>query len=216
MKSIRSPWRLGILLVLWAALVSVNAAPHEGPYPLRYSVNENFARGSGHVRAARFQMQSHPTEKLSAEPIYFSRVPQYADVRLGQGDDRIFTAVLDESRGTGSGYDTLYIDGNNNEDMTDDGGVSSIPGRQPKGVEFPVVELAVSYGVITHPYHVNPHLSDRLCLTAVGYCKGKLRRGDNVVEVAVFDNTANGLFNDRYEIPGECDRRRENAVVWPV
>jgi hypothetical protein len=65
-------------------------------------------------------LSSSPFEKFTAEPIYKSDHVLYMALRLGNGDDGIITGVLDESQGSGKGYDTLYLDANNNGDLTDD------------------------------------------------------------------------------------------------
>ena len=69
------------------------------------------SRGGGASSAA--------PEMLLAEPKYKS-TPQY--IALGKGDDLdcIITCALDESGGPKTGYDTIYIDQNNNGDLTDD------------------------------------------------------------------------------------------------
>ena len=61
-----------------------------------------------------------PRELLSKEPEYKSARPLYSAVELGDAKDRFITLVVDESKGSGSGYDTLYVDANNNGDLTDD------------------------------------------------------------------------------------------------
>jgi hypothetical protein len=62
-------------------------------------------------------------EMLLGEPKYKS-TPRY--IALGKGDDLdcIITCALDESGGPNTGYDTIYIDQNNNGDLTDDPAVT--------------------------------------------------------------------------------------------
>jgi len=53
------------------------------------------------------------------EPAYASAQPRYALMVLGGGRKTVVTLVWDESAGTGSGYDTMYVDANLNRDLTD-------------------------------------------------------------------------------------------------
>jgi hypothetical protein len=58
--------------------------------------------------------------RLVAEPRYKSDRVLYISLRLGSGEGQAIIGGLDESGGPGSGYDTLYLDANNNGDLTDD------------------------------------------------------------------------------------------------
>jgi hypothetical protein len=58
--------------------------------------------------------------KLAAEPRYKNDRVLYISLRLGNGVDQMITGALAESGVPGSGYDTLYLDANNNGDLTDD------------------------------------------------------------------------------------------------
>jgi hypothetical protein len=66
------------------------------------------------------QFTASPPKKLTAEPAYKSDRVQYLALLLGNGKDQVITCALDESQGPGKGYDTLYLDANNNGDLTDD------------------------------------------------------------------------------------------------
>ena len=58
-------------------------------------------------------------ETLEREPVYKSANPLYMTMRIGSGEDDVVTVALDESKGTGKGYDILHVDANNNGDLTD-------------------------------------------------------------------------------------------------
>lgn len=66
------------------------------------------------------QVSPEPAERLARERRWRSRNPLYVAIRLGSDDDGVITAVLDESDGTGRGYDEICVDANNNGDLTDD------------------------------------------------------------------------------------------------
>ena len=55
---------------------------------------------------------------VAKEPDFVSDKPVWFALALGNGKDRFIAGALDESKGTGKGYDTLYLDSNNNGDLT--------------------------------------------------------------------------------------------------
>ena len=57
---------------------------------------------------------------LSKEPRYGSEHPLYFRVVFGEEGNNSMLGVVDESRGTGAGYDVAYVDENMNGDLTDD------------------------------------------------------------------------------------------------
>jgi hypothetical protein len=156
--------------------------------------------GSGYV-----QMWLRPPERLSEEPVYFSKRPLYGEINLGDAEDSKYVLVIDESKGTRSGYDTLYIDANNNEDLTDDAKVVAKSTVNSQMTEFPQVELAVEYGGSKYPYYLTPQVysfgDTQVNWSSAGYCEGEITFGDKTYRVALFDDTCNGAFNDAYAIP---------------
>jgi len=86
-------------------------------------------------------------EGASKEPSYRSQKPLYAFVVLDEGYTKVLELVLDESEGTGKGYDTLYADLNLNGDLTDD---EALKGTMRKSesilsCRFPAIEPGVPY-----------------------------------------------------------------------
>ena len=57
---------------------------------------------------------------LSKEPRYGSEHPLYFRVVFGEEGNNSMLGVVDESGGTGAGYDVAYVDENMNGDLTDD------------------------------------------------------------------------------------------------
>jgi hypothetical protein len=55
------------------------------------------------------------------EPSYGSASPAYRFLAFGPEGKSVIAAVADESKGTGTGYDTLYVDLNANHDLTEPG-----------------------------------------------------------------------------------------------
>ncbi len=80
------------------------------------------------------------------EPSYSSDRPLYAMIVLDEEATRILTFALDESGGTGKGYDILYADLNLNGDLTDDAVTKGqlIKEGNRRDCSFPPLELDVS------------------------------------------------------------------------
>ena len=76
-----------------------------------------------------------------------SEHPLYLAVRIGSGDEAAVAAVLDESRGSGSGYDRLYLDANRNGEMTDDAAVRATTEYRGRltSIRVDPVDMTVTY-----------------------------------------------------------------------
>ena len=201
-----------LLLIFCVATIAASCALFRpapcGPAPpavseLQYKSVENMRSEFGFVGGQGIEMSLKPRETLVAEPVYFSKRPLYGEIRLGDSEDRSYTIVIDESKGTRSGYDTLYIDANNNEDLTDDPKISGKALDDGNRTEFPSIEVTVSGGGQNYPYRLTPTIysyqQTMVQWSPSGYCEGELRFGDKTYKIALFDFTCNGLFNDAYQ-----------------
>jgi len=174
---------------------------------LAYKFGEDLDKEFGYLGSTYIEPSSRPGKKLTAEPVYRSKRPLYGTVKLGTDKDGVYTLVIDESKGTGTGYDTMYVDANGNRDLTDDPKLTAAPreNENDNRFVFPVVELAVRYGDATYPYHMKPVVdsygSTSMSLSSAGCCTGDITLGTKTYKVAVFDDTGNGLFNDPYVAP---------------
>lgn len=66
---------------------------------------------------------SHPADsslELPAQGPYRSQHPLYFRIVFGEQGNKSTLGVIDESGGTGTGYDVAYVDENRNGDLTDD------------------------------------------------------------------------------------------------
>ncbi len=124
-------------LVLLAAAVQAAGASTAALHP----VDGRAAIGAAYGYSAG---QESCRERLSAEPDYRSDKPLYLELQLGSGKDRFVTVVLDESGGKGSGYDTVYIDANNNNDLTDDEPVKPKVKKQRQSTSMNLEPLPVT------------------------------------------------------------------------
>ena len=81
--------------------------------------------------------------KLKKEPAAVSKVPLYGECRQG-GSGPSFAFRLDESQGTGKGYDQLLVDLNQNGDLTDETPAKRVsPSKRPGPSEVLYGPLAV-------------------------------------------------------------------------
>lgn len=163
-----------------------------------------------YVQGQKLKTGAAPAETLVKEPKYSSENPLYGIATLGTGDDTTFTFVLDESEGTGKGYDLLYVDSNNNEDLTDDPPVRATQ-RQGRQVFSPIRLLVPVNGQKTlyqAELVASPHYESKqrqvtgtdYYLKGLGYFVGSARFGDKTYSVALVDYNANGLFNDLFTV----------------
>ncbi len=188
-------------------------------YKLQYKVVD--LRQEGLVTSEQWLYpRARSGEKLSAEPKYQSRMPLYFVLKLGNDEDNAYTMVLDESEATGGGYDVLYVDRNNNGDLSDD---PKITGRIESNGEyattwdFGAAEVMVKYGDRTAPYCVavecyaykaaGPPMDEsslpsvELHVRTNGYYTGFVSLGGSNRRIAVVDFNSNGLFNDYFKVP---------------
>ena len=201
---------IGIALVL---ILTLSVCAEE--YELQFQALD-LRQSNIYVQGQYLRARTRSEERLSAEPRYRSRVPLYAVVGLGRGGDTRYTIALDESRGTGRGYDILYVDHNNNENLADDRRVMGrITQRGQTQGNFGPVEVMVDYGDRTAPYyfsvryyHSNQQRIQRragdvpnfqLTLQTAGYYTGVVSFGESEYQIAMVDSNCNGIFNERFK-----------------
>jgi len=148
-----------------------------------------------------------PQEKLLEEPRYKSGKPVYYAARYGDASDNVYTLVLDESGGTGKGYDVLYVDLNNDNRIDVDKErfafrlgttAKADPVRirllvAARGVAAPycVSFSAFPYSDASHPIRgIHANLRNSSYYGGEAIFHGKKHR------IAIADLNSNGLFND--------------------
>jgi len=177
--------------------------PDATTVPLTYKSTALFASVFGRAPSTNASLYRDPPDKPAAEAVCFSHRPRYGSIRLGNGKDTSFLFLLDESSGTGTGYDVLYVDANNNEDLTDDPALQGQRRKDAEGFTFPTVELAMPCGEETLPYHVTMHTDavqpKEIAIEAAGYCEGTLSVGKAEFRIVLIDDNVNGLYADARE-----------------
>jgi hypothetical protein len=150
-----------------------------------------------------------PNETLISEPAYGSAKRVYYAARYGDAKDNTYAFVIDESAGTHTRFDTLYVDLNNDNRLDPAREkfpltLSGLVVREARNVR---VTLLISAGGKTIPYAVDfaafpykdrEHPVEKLHAT----CRdSSVMVGEALFEgqrykVALADLNSNGLFND--------------------
>jgi hypothetical protein len=118
----RIPWLL--LLIVFIAIILLDRVGFHRPVP---GFNEKAIQSL--IPTSPFAQQDLDFQQTTAadfkrnsikEPLYGSKNPLYFRVLFGKEAAHPMLGVVDESKGTGAGYDMAYIDENMNGDLTDD------------------------------------------------------------------------------------------------
>jgi hypothetical protein len=182
-------------------------------YDLEYKVDQD---DSFKIRTIGNAIDASPRKNLIVEARYLSYNPRYSWLWLGNYSGRnlekLHVCAIDESGGTGTGYDTLIIDTDNNLVMSDDLRAVGMRDTTGKFTEIPPIELAVESNGIDYPCHVKASIDASYgfpTFAFCGYCEGTIVLRGKTYKVALFDDTHNGLFNDRFEILSMPDGRTQ-------
>jgi len=101
----------------WAGEGSTASLPAEGPASqpceMEMSTQDSNTLSLGFGSSQWLYPLDAPREKMAQEPKYKSARPVHYAAVLGDAADNVHTLVIDESGGTGKGYDTLYVDADN-------------------------------------------------------------------------------------------------------
>jgi hypothetical protein len=187
---------LAIALVALAVRASVAAEAN-----LRYAFSA-FQGPPIHTMGQQLKSTPTPTETLRHGPYVTSKKPLYLTATLGRGGDTTFTLVLDESAGTGKGYDRLIVDANNNEDLTDDPPVPSF--RRWGTTMYGPIPMRLTVDGRTRLYHARLETYSRgpdasasdFWLKSLGYFIGETQFGAKQLPVALVDANGNGIYGD--------------------
>jgi hypothetical protein len=166
-------------------------------YALQYKVDNDEAFK---IVTIGNSINDEPLETLSAVPPCSSRQPKYSWISLGSFHE-MHSCLADESVGTGTGYDTLIVDVNNNDDLTDDRKIRGTRNQAGTVTEFRPFQLMVDVAGQKYPCHIRTRMDTKGAFprfTFCGYCEGRIILGDKAYNVALFDDNYNGLFSDRY------------------
>lgn len=148
-----------------------------------------------------------PKEPLVAEPICSSHKVVYYAAVYGDADDNIYTIIIDESKGTGTGYDIAYVDSNNDnriDTLTEKHSLEMSTIRQALPIR---IKINVSAGEGIIPYYFSfkafPYSDENNPVEKIhANCRntsifvGNAQFDGKMYKVALADLDTNGLFND--------------------
>ena len=162
-------------------------------------VPQGFPYGKG-VSQSNVHFDSVYHEELIREPEYKTSSPLYGYILLGNGSDKVISCVID---GLDSKEPLLYIDSNNNEDLTDDAGPLRNKGT---GKLACYADIMVSYqaqGIEqSQPYRIWIFIKTLENGKIIGnfyaacYYEGSIKLGKRQYPAFVFDENGDGLYSD--------------------
>lgn len=202
-------------LLLWGLLATVlprgataaELQPADGAAPLRLGWQ-------------KCEVARKPAVRLKKQPDYGSRNPCYIALRLGSGSNPVIVGALDESNGRGTQFDRLYLDTNNNRDLTDDIPIALTSNAAERTLAFDIqpVTVRIRYGDGSdRPMRVRLELRGSaaggspgdVAWTVMGcvdqHLEGRIHLGNRTnLLVGIYDASRgdaqpNGCFND-YEV----------------
>lgn len=196
-------------LIMGAAnAAGASALPPEVGLRYRFSA---FQGPPVHVTGQKLSLGDKPAERLSKLPRTRTAKPLFGAATLGRaegplpGGDTTLSFLLDESKGTGKGYDLLVIDRNNNETLADDPPVRGAHRRfayvfGPLALLIPVDGQTRLYHAAIETRPMPPGATGRgeYFLKALGYATGEVRFADRTHPVALVDFNGNGLYGDTF------------------
>jgi|GEM_PF-3501977 len=138
--------------------------------------------------------------KLKGAPKWRSDKPRLTAYRFdGPGDEGLLVFAEDESGGSGTGYDTVYVDRNRNWDLSDDEPVRMEPIRRKyQQVLTEWTDVQSWQGPIKVRLEIySPDGSERYTtLQKTGGWKGTVETNNGTIECALVDSNVNGVYGD--------------------
>ncbi len=202
---------LSCVCVVWVLAIDIPAQAETAENPQTIQLmpfhGPNVTGLTGYGNCQWLYPLNEPNEKLVSEPSYKSEKRVYYAARYGDAQDNVFTLVIDESRGTGTGFNTVYADLNNDNRITPENERFGFQLGTTRGAEPVRITLSVSTGGKTIPYAfeftVFPYKDQSDPVERIhANCRnstimmGEAMFGDKRCKVALADLNSNGLFND--------------------
>jgi thiol-disulfide isomerase/thioredoxin len=168
----------------------------------------------GYYRPMRITLLDRPSEVLRKEPGYSSEAPLYGAMQLGDGQDCVVTVVVDEPE---DGRARIYIDRNNDEDLTNDG-AGSWTSESSSHLKLSYASIIVDYATGPMHYTFSFYRLKTRSRDVVFYYRNSARQGELVsngqtYKVAVLDENADGCFDDLYNGTLLIDLNQDGILV---
>ena len=183
-----------LALILWFVL----SRPKE--YKAQLAMESDAMSIVNYYNPKRIRLQEHPLESNIKLPEFIFPDPKFGALVIGNGSDSLITIALDESPGKGESF--LFIDRNNNEDLTDDEDYDWDDDKSTYWIKETFVDVNYKDGperAVPYPitfYRYKDRLHDSIVAFRSGYRKGFVTLGDSTYKIGLFDDDLNGLFDE--------------------
>ncbi|MHB0998824.1 MAG: carboxypeptidase regulatory-like domain-containing protein [Armatimonadota bacterium] len=175
-----------------------------GTYTLAWNPDFNCSNGRYYIPVYLSTMASAKIKKL---PDLKSKNPGYQIFKFdGAGNDGLLALVIDESKGTGKGYDTAYIDQNRNMDLSDDTPITwdGIDRDFSRNTEFVTVQShqgKPGEEQTQHPVKIRLRVqkfdnSIDTFIESKGTWTGTIDTNKGKIKFAAIDSNNNGIFGE--------------------
>lgn len=173
-----------------------------GEYPLTWDTMLTYDNAQRQPRESTIAEVASHIKKL---PTMVSSHPQVMEFQLdGKDDSGLLFIAVDESKGTGKGYDTVYVDTNRNTDLSDEKGISFNVATNSSRV-LPSIDVQSSHKESTNQQdqHFIPVILRMyqtqdfgVYMIRKGCWVGAVDSSKGKVQFAITDTNMNGDFND--------------------
>lgn len=192
---------------LWMLVLAHAAGAATLDATLRYK-SRSSALLTGPVKTRTLEAKDAPDPPLKGQPECKSDAPLFFTLTLGPNEAPC-ALLLDESRGTGAGYDHLYVDTDGDGDLADEQPIcgQTIAGDLRGAFLFMRARATIDYAGHKAPWHFDAY-TQRVRATEVepertvlavrprGYYHGALTLDGKERKVVLVDTDCTGRFND--------------------
>ena len=138
------------------------------------------------------------------EPNYNTKEPLYGEIKLGQGTDTIINVILDKSDSSLNEYDMLWVDTNNDEDLSNEKPIFLRPNPKQKNFKEATFSVFIEYKNIKDSpckilFDVRPGGGEKVFFTytIISYYLGEVNIDNEPYQFILYDSNANGRYTDR-------------------
>jgi hypothetical protein len=205
-KKVFIPISVGILL-----FILVSQVPAQQEQWLQYHSSRDAAQIFGSVGLQRLELSTEQPAGVKL-PQLKGKNQLFAKWPTPMVKSSFLWVALDRTHEQGP-YDLLYIDSNCNGALDDETAVSAYRMDQ-RGAYFGPVKVIfeIEDGPVTYHLNFNSYQygagDNRLYASSGGWYEADISVGAEKKHCVLFDNNANGTFNDKSANAGDCDRIR--------
>jgi hypothetical protein len=191
-----------------------------GPGEYELSWDSELYTGQSSTYQPRYADQE-AASRLKSLPNLVSEEPKYEMFPLdGLGDESLLAVVLDESQGTGKGYDTAFIDTDRDWDLSDEAPLSWRIVGEGSVRYTPWTSVQARQGEADGKHANNPLKirletwkdkdSYRVSLQRRGAWKGMIDSNKGKIECATIDSNANGIYGEQIAVAHDLEFDRNS------